>query len=53
MPLVGNDDVLVETREAFSGDGDGVKAIVQAHAKASDMVRVLQLPWEPSSALFR
>lgn len=39
VPLVGNDELLEEAREAFSGDAAGFKEACHAHAKASKMVR--------------
>ena len=38
VPLVGNDDLLEEAGEAFSGDDAGFKEACHAHAKASKMV---------------
>ena len=39
VPLVGNDEVLAEVREAFPDDGALLADACQGHAKASEMVR--------------
>ena len=39
VPLVGNDEIVEEAKEAFAGDDAGFKEACHAHAKANKMVR--------------
>lgn len=43
VPLVDNDEVMEEAKEAYAGDDVGFKEACHAHTKAKKMVRNLTL----------